>query len=125
MVCNTEAYIRRCQVRALEFLTEANKLTLRDFVVTISPHALDRCYDRNINAHSIDDILKNMSRVKNNIMSLEPGAAFILHNGLGTGMGVRKGQNNNLTLATVFKTANGFVKGKHPTFKVDTYPDVK
>lgn len=112
-------------MRAFEFLTEANKLTLRDFVVTISPHALERCYDRGINSRSVDDILRNMSRVKDKIMGMQPGAAFILHNGLGTGLGVRRSQDNKLTLATVFKTGPDFVKGKHPTFKVDTYPDVK
>lgn len=112
-------------MRAQEFITEANKLTLRDFVVTISPHALDQCYGRGVNAHSVDDILKNMSRVKDKIMGMEQGSSFILHNGLGTGMAVRKGQGNKLTLATVYKTGKNFVKGKHPTFKVDTYPDVK
>lgn len=111
-------------MRAQEFLTEANVLRLRDFAVTISPHALERCYDRGVNAHSVDDVLRNMSRVKNEIMGIEPGNSFILHNGKGTGLGFRKGSGNNLTLATVYKTTSDFNKGKHPTFKVDTYPDV-
>jgi hypothetical protein len=112
-------------MRAQEFLSEANKMTLRDFVVTISPHALERCYDRKINSRFVDDILRNISRVKDNIMGMEPGAAFILHNGLNTGLGVRRGQGNKLTLATVFRTDPDFVRGKHPTFRVETYPNVK
>lgn len=112
-------------MRAREFLAEANKLTLRDFVITISPHALEQCYGRRVNARTVDDILRNISRVKDKIMGVEPGAAFILHNGHGTGLGVRRGQDNKLTLATVYKTGPDFVKGKHPTFHVETYPDVK
>jgi hypothetical protein len=53
-------------------------------------------------------------------MSLEPGRALILHNGQGTGLGVRRQQGNRLTLATVFPTSPGFTKGKHPTFQIDT-----
>lgn len=112
-------------MRAAEFLNEANKLTLRDFVVTISPHALEQCYGRGVNAHMVDDILRNISRVKDKIMGMEPGSPFILHNGHGTGMGVRRGTGNNLTLATVYKTGPDFVKGKHPTFRVETYPNIK
>jgi hypothetical protein len=103
-----------------EDLDEDNQLTLRDFVVTISPHALSQAYNKGVDVHMVDDILRNISTVKDNIMSLEPGRALILHNGQGTGLGVRRGQGNRLTLATVFPTSPGFRKGKHPTFQVDT-----
>ena len=108
-----------------EVLTEVNRLILRDFVVNVSPHALNQAHGRGINAHMVDDILRNISRVKDNIMSLEPGRAFILHNGQGTGIGVRRGQGNNLTLATVFDTNPEFRKGKHPTFRVDANSEIK
>jgi hypothetical protein len=103
-----------------EDINEGNQLTLRDFVVTISPHALSQAYNKGVDVHMVDDILRNISKVKDNIMSLEPGRALILHNGHGTGLGVRRGQGNNLTLATVFPTSPGFRKGKHPTFQVGT-----
>jgi hypothetical protein len=103
-----------------ENMDEGNQLTLRDFVVTISPHALSQAYNKGVDVHMVDDILRNISKVKDNIMSLEPGRALILHNGHGTGLGVRRGQGNNLTLATVFPTSPGFRKGKHPTFQVGT-----
>ena len=106
-------------MRANDFVTEDNRLHLKDFVVTVSPHALNQCYNRGVDSKQVDIILKNISQVKNNIMSLEPGSAFILHNGKGTGLGVRKGTNNNLTLATVYNTGTGFSKGKHPTFMVN------
>jgi hypothetical protein len=103
-----------------ENMDEGNQLTLRDFVVTISPHALSQAYNKGVDVHTVDDMLRNISTVKDNIMSLEPGRALILHNGHGTGLGVRRGQGNRLTLATVFPTSPGFTKGKHPTFVVDT-----
>jgi hypothetical protein len=103
-----------------ESIDESNQLTLRDFVVAISPHALSQAYNKGVDVHMVDNILRNISKVKDNIMSLEPGRALILHNGQGTGLGVRRGQGNNLTLATVFPTSPGFRKGKHPTFRVDT-----
>ena len=104
----------------MESLTESNQLRLKDFVVTISPHALDQAHAKGVDVHMVDDMLRNINKVKDNIMSLEPGRALILHNGQGTGLGVRRGQGNNLTLATVFPTSPGFTKGKHPTFQVDT-----
>jgi hypothetical protein len=103
-----------------EGINEGNQLTLRDFVVTVSPHALSQAHNKGVDVHMVDDILRNISKVKDNIMSLEPGRALILHNGQGTGLGVRRGQGNNLTLATVFPTSPGFRKGKHPTFQVGT-----
>ena len=112
-------------MKIAEVLTEANRLTLRDFVVNVSPHALDQAHKKGVNADMVDDILRNISRVKDNIMSLEPGRALILHNGRGTGIGVRRGLGNNLTLATVFPTSSGFRKGKHPTFRVDADPETK
>jgi putative chitinase len=102
-----------------EGINEGNQLTLRDFVVTVSPHALSQAHNKGVDVHMVDDILRNISKVKDNIMSLEPGRALILHNGQGTGLGVRRGQGNNLTLATVFPTNPGFRKGKHPTFQVE------
>jgi hypothetical protein len=104
----------------LESLNESNQLQLKDFVVTISPHALSQAYNKGVDVNMVDDMLRNISKVKDNIMSLEPGRALILHNGHGTGLGVRRGQGNNLTLATVFPTSPGFRKGKHPTFQVGT-----
>jgi hypothetical protein len=103
-----------------ESLNESNQLRLKDFVVTISPHALSQAYNKGVDVNMVDDMLRNISKVKDNIMSLEPGRALILHNGHGTGLGVRRGQGNNLTLATVFPTSPGFRKGKHPTFQVGT-----
>ena len=103
-----------------ESLNESNQLRLKDFVVTISPHALSQAYNKGVDVNMVDDMLRNISKVKDNIMSLEPGRALILHNGRGTGLGVRRGQGNNLTLATVFPTSPGFRKGKHPTFQVGT-----
>jgi hypothetical protein len=102
-----------------ESLNESNQLQLKDFVVTISPHALSQAYNKGVDVDMVDDILRNISTVKDRIMSLEPGRALILHNGRGTGLGVRRQQGNRLTLATVFPTSPGFTKGKHPTFRVE------
>jgi hypothetical protein len=103
-----------------ESLIESNQLQLKDFVVTISPHALSQAYNKGVDVDMVDDMLRNISTVKDRIMSLEPGRALILHNGQGTGLGVRRGQGNRLTLATVFPTSPGFTKGKHPTFRINT-----
>jgi len=108
-----------------EGINESNQLTLRDFVVTISPHALSQAHAKGVDVHMVDNMLRNIGTVKDNIMSLEPGRALILHNGQGTGLGVRRGQGNNLTLATVFPTSLGFRKGKHPTFQVDVNSTTK
>ena len=109
----------------LESLNESNQLRLKDFVVTISPHALSQAYNKGVDVHMVDDMLRNISKVKDRIMSLEPGRALILHNGQGTGLGVRRGQGNRLTLATVFPTSPGFTKGKNPTFRVDVDSNTK
>jgi GNAT superfamily N-acetyltransferase len=101
-----------------ESLTESNNLHLRDFVVTISPHALEQCYNRNIDPDQVDDILKNISQAKSSIMGQEPGVPFILHDGQGTALGMRRQPDNRLTLATVYKTSSDFVKGKYATFKI-------
>jgi hypothetical protein len=103
-----------------ESINESNQLQLKDFVVTISPHALSQAYNKGVDIDMVDDMLRNISSVKDRIMSLEPGRALILHNGQGTGLGVRRGQGNRLTLATVFPTSPGFTKGKHPTFRINT-----
>ncbi len=107
-------------MRASDIVTEDNKLHLKDFVVTVSSHALNQCYNRGVDANQVDNILRNISQVKNSIMGLEPGAALILHDGEGTALGVRKGIDRNLTLATVYNTVPGFARGKHPTFMVNT-----
>ena len=101
-----------------ESLTESNNLHLRDFVVTISPHALEQCYNRNIDPDQVDDILKNISQAKSSIMGQGPGVPFILHDGQGTALGMRRHPGNRLTLATVYRTSSDFVKGKYPTFKI-------
>ena len=56
-------------------------------------------------------------------MGQPAGAAFILHNGQGTGLGMRRLSGNHITLATVFPTRDNFTKGRHPTFQVDTEND--
>jgi hypothetical protein len=101
-----------------ESLRESNNLHLRDFVVTISPHALEQCYNRNIDPDQVDDILKNISQAKSSIMGQGPGVPFILHDGQGTALGMRRHPGNRLTLATVYRTSSDFVKGKYPTFKI-------
>ena len=64
-----------------ESITESKKLTLKDFVVNISQHALDQCYNRGVNADEVDEILRNINQAKHSIMGQPAGAAFILHNG--------------------------------------------
>jgi hypothetical protein len=103
-----------------EDINEGNQLTLRDFDVKLSPHYRDQAHAKGVDLRRVDDVLFNLSKVKDKIMSLEPGRAFILHNGQGTGMGMRRHQGNRLTLATVYPTKAGFTKGQHPTFLVDT-----
>ena len=107
-------------IKEEDSLNEGNTVHLRDFDVTVSLHAVDQAGNRNINIRHIDDILRNISKIKSSIMGLSLGSQFILHNGKGTGLGVRKLDGNKLLLATVYNTPAGFVKGKHSTFKVDT-----
>ena len=114
----------------LESVMEAkkNQLTLRDFTVNLSDHYRDQAHAKSVDLRRVDAVLFNLSKVKDKIMSLEPGRAFILHDGQGTGMGMRRHQGNRLTLATVYPTKAGFNKGQHPTFRVDTdfrIPDTK
>ena len=108
-----------------ESLTETNRLTLRDFNVKLSPHHRDQAHAKGVDLRRVDDVLFNLSKVKDKIMSLEPGRAFILHNGQGTGLGMRRHPGNRLTLATVFPTRPGYTKGLHPTFRVETNLDTK
>jgi len=103
-----------------ESLTETNRLTLRDFNVKLSPHYRDRAHAKGVDLRRVDDVLFNLSKVKDKIMSLEPGRAFILHDGQGTGLGMRRHLGNRLTLATVYPVSPGFNKGLYPTFRVDT-----
>jgi predicted nucleotidyltransferase len=103
-----------------ESLTETNRLTLRDFNVKLSPHYRDRAHAKGVDLRRVDDVLFNLSKVKDKIMSLEPGRAFILHDGQGTGLGMRRHLGNRLTLATVYPVSSGFNKGLYPTFRVDT-----
>jgi predicted nucleotidyltransferase len=103
-----------------ESLTETNRLTLRDFDVKLSPHYRDRAHAKGVDLRRVDDVLFNLSKVKDKIMSLEPGRAFILHDGQGTGLGMRRHLGNRLTLATVYPVSPGFNKGLYPTFRVDT-----
>lgn len=103
-----------------ESLTETNRLTLRDFNVKLSPHHRDQAHAKGVDLRRVDDVLFNLSKVKDKIMSLEPGRAFILHDGQGTGLGMRRHLGNRLTLATVYPVSPGFNKGLYPTFRVDT-----
>jgi len=103
-----------------ESLTETNRLTLRDFNVKLSPHYRDRAHAKGVDLRRVDDVLFNLSKVKDKIMSLDPGRAFILHDGQGTGLGMRRHLGNRLTLATVYPVSPGFNKGLYPTFRVDT-----
>jgi putative chitinase len=103
-----------------ESLDEGNVLTLKDFVIKVSQHAFDQTLNRNVSVRHVDSIIKNISTVKNSIMGLPAGTSFILHNGKGTGVGIRKLDNNKLVLSTVYNTNSDFVRGKHPTFKVNT-----
>lgn len=100
-------------------LNEADTLRLRDFVVTVSPHSYQQTKLRSVNPAAVDRILRNLSSIKSNIMGVEPGAEFIVHDGAGTGVGFRRHAGNRITLATTYKTPADFVKGKHPTFKVN------
>jgi pyrimidine deaminase RibD-like protein len=102
-----------------ESLTEGNQLRLRDFVVTISPHALEQCYNRDIDANQVDNILKNISQAKSSIMGQPDNAPFIIHDGQGTALGIRRLAGQQLKLATVYNVPENFVKGKYPTFQVD------
>jgi hypothetical protein len=103
----------------VEGLTESNQLHLRDFTVIVSPHALERCYNRNVSPAQVDNILKNIDQAKNSIMGQPPHAPFILHDGQGTALGMRRLPGRQLTLATVYNVPEDFVKGKYPTFQVD------
>jgi putative chitinase len=104
-----------------EGLDESNQLTLKDFVVAVSPHALEQCYNRGIDADQVDDILRNISSAKSSIMGQSAGAPFILHNGQGTALGMRRHSGNRLTLATVYRTGRDFAKGKYPTFQIASH----
>lgn len=100
-------------------LNEADFLHLRDFTVKVSPHSYKQTKLRSVNPDAVDRILRNISSIKDNIMGIEPGAEFIVHDGAGTGIGFRRHGGNRITLATTYQTPPGFTKGKHPTFRVD------
>lgn len=108
-------------MRALEFLIEERvRLFLKDFIVTVSSHAHDQFVQRNVKLDQIENIIRNLSSVRDKIMGMGEQAEFILHNGKGTALGMRKGPGKNLILGTVYRTAPNFTKGKHPTFLVTT-----
>lgn len=108
-------------MRATEFLSEAQaRLMLRDFTIIVSEHALDQCRARGVNAKSVDTILRNLSKIKSVLLSIEENREFILHDGKKTALGMRKKEGKNLLLGTVYNIPPGFTKGKHPTFFVDT-----
>jgi len=86
----------------------------------MSPHFDYRKKGREVNPAAADEILRHLSDVKHNIMGIEPGAQFIVHDGAGTGLGFRRHPGKKITLATTYQTPPGFRKGKHPTFRVNT-----
>ena len=102
-----------------EGLVEGKQFNFGNFVVTLGPHAIDQTIDRKVDPKSVEQILQNINQVRSSIMGQPVGAAFILHDGLSTGLGMRRHDNNRLTLATVYSIRPGFTKGKHPTFQVD------
>jgi len=102
-----------------EGLTEGKQFNFGNFVVTLGPHAIDQTIDRKVDPKSVKQILQNINQVRSSIMGQPVGAAFILHDGHSTGLGMRRHDNNRLTLATVYSIRPGFTKGKHPTFKVN------
>jgi len=102
-----------------EGLAEGKQFNFGNFVVTLGPHAIDRTIDRQVDPRSVEQILQNINQVRSSIMGQPVGAAFILHDGKSTALGVRRHDNNRLTLATVYPIRPGFTKGKHPTFQVD------
>jgi 8-oxo-dGTP pyrophosphatase MutT (NUDIX family)/GNAT superfamily N-acetyltransferase len=99
-------------------IVEDNVLHLRDWTVTVSPHALERTYQRGINVKAVDRILKNFAQIKSHIAGIEPGQPFIVHDRAGTALGLRRLAGNRLTLATVYSTDPDFQRGRYPTFAV-------
>ncbi len=112
-------------MKITEVLTEEEIRVFRDFTISLSPHHRDQAKTKQVNLNTVDVILNNLSQIKDKIMSLEPGRAMIVHDGQGTGLGIRRRPGRLLHLATVFPTSAGYRKGKHPTFRVDTDPDTK
>jgi hypothetical protein len=99
-----------------ESLNESNQLRLKDFVVTISPHALSQAYNKGVDVNMVDDVLRNISKVKDNIMSLEPGQS--LDSSQRTRHWTRRSSRTRqqLTLATVFPTSQDFEKASIQLF---------
>jgi len=102
-----------------EGLSEGKQFNFGNFIVTLGPHAIDRTIDRKVDPRSVEQILQNINQVRSSIMGQPVGAAFILHDGNSTALGVRRHDANRLTLATVYSVRPGFTKGKHPTFQID------
>jgi hypothetical protein len=111
--------LSRLQPAVTEGLAEGKQFNFGNFVVTLGPHAIDQTIDRQVDPRSVERILQNINQVRSSIMGQPVGAAFILHDGHSTGLGMRRHDNNRLTLATVYSIRPGFTKGKHPTFKVN------
>jgi hypothetical protein len=99
-------------------VNEANVLRLKDWEVTVSPHALQRTYERGVSAKAVDRILRTLDQIKSNIAGIEPGQPFIIHDQAGTALGMRRLAGNRLTLATVYSTDPDFQRGRYPTFAV-------
>ena len=99
-------------------VNEANVLRLKDWEVTVSPHALQRTYERGVSAKAVDRILRTLDQIKSNIAGIEPGQPFIIHDQAGTALGMRRLAGNRLTLATVYSTDKDFQRGRYPTFAV-------
>jgi 8-oxo-dGTP pyrophosphatase MutT (NUDIX family) len=99
-------------------VNEANVLRLKDWEVTVSPHALQRTYERGVSAKAVDRILRTLDQIKSNIAGIEPGQPFIIHDRAGTALGMRRLAGNRLTLATVYSADPDFQRGRYPTFAV-------
>lgn len=108
-----------------EILAEEEVIHVPDFLVTLSPHHRDQAKAKQVDLGIVSKILHNLRQIKDKIMSLEPGRAMIVHDGKGTGLGMRRRPGQRLHLATVFPTRPGYRKGKHPTYRVDIDPNTR
>jgi len=98
-------------VRAEEFLSEAIVGVLKNingFEVAVNDHSFARLKQRSISPNDIDQALKKLPNIKNEVSKIESGQQFYIHDKssnicLGMRMGNRKDNINVVYLNTAIK----------------------
>lgn len=93
-------------MRLLELLTETRvgDITTKDFKLFVSSHVIDRVIERGLPFLSVDKIIRKLSTIKDDILTLEDGQKFwVFDPAIDISLGMRKINDRQLLLSTAIE----------------------